>query len=246
MDVVLGDRIEDLVGGGKAEGRRLAPPFGQKVIEEPRVPAHDPHAAAGAFRMAENIGHAEDLRAGKVRRQRRRFEPVAHVVEVGVPPRCLDPVLVLGRPEQQLVIDDRVVPRIHQPIDRFHLLPGRVRLCRPAHLLDALAVLFVDDDVLGLHVRHVVALFAEIVEGLLLHRLQVMDDVGQLELDVLEDLDEVLPPDPFVDQLVLFQDVEVDARVARADAVDLGRGTGRSATAASAGAAHRSRAAAAP
>ena len=100
-------------------------------------------------------------------------------------------------------------------------------------LLDAVAVVLLDDDVLGLHVRHVVAFFAQVVEGLLLHGLQMMDDVGQLDLDVLEDLDQVLAPDPFVDQLVLFQDVEVDAGMARVDAVDLGHGTGRSARAAS-------------
>jgi hypothetical protein len=63
MNVVLGDRVEHLVVIRQAQGRRLAPSFRKEIIEEARVPSHDPHAAARAFRAAEDIWHAEDLRA---------------------------------------------------------------------------------------------------------------------------------------------------------------------------------------
>ena len=117
VDVVLGHGVVDLVRPGQAEGRRLAPALGQEVVEEPRVPAHDPHAAAGALGVAADVGHAEDLRARQVRRQRRGIQAVPHVVEVGVPAGRLHLVLVLGRAEQQLVVDDGVVAALKQPVD---------------------------------------------------------------------------------------------------------------------------------
>ena len=131
-----------------------------------------------------------------------------------MPPRSLDPVLVLRRPEEQLIIDDRVFPDIQQMVDHVRLLPRRIGIPASACLLDALTVIFIEDHVLGLHVRHVVPFYAQVFEGLLLHGLQVMNDVGDLELDVLEELDEVLAPDPFINELVLFQNIEVDARMA--------------------------------
>jgi hypothetical protein len=171
--------------------------------------------------VAGDVGHAEDLGAREVLREGRRLEPVADVIQVGVAPRRLDPVLVLGRAEQQLVVDHGIVSAVQQPVKGVHLLLCRLGAPVPACLFDAFAVVLMDNDVLRLHVGHVVAFFAQVVEGLLLHRLQMVHDVGELELDVFEDLDEVLAADPFVHELVLLQDVEIDAGMARADAVDL-------------------------
>ena len=71
---------------------------------------------------------------------------------------------------------------------------------------------------LRLHVRHVIAFFAQILERFFLHRLQVMNNIRGLELEMRKDLDEVLAPDPFIDQLILFQDVDVNAWMTRVDA----------------------------
>ncbi len=125
MDVVLGYRVEHLVRIGQAQGGGLPPALGEEVIEQARVPSHDPHPAAGAFRVAEDVRHLEDLRAAQVRGQGRGRKPVPHVVQVGMAPRCLDPVLVLGRPEEQFIVDHRVLSRVQELVDHVHLLLRR-------------------------------------------------------------------------------------------------------------------------
>jgi len=139
-----------------------------------------------------------------------------------MPPRRLDLVLMLRRPEEQLIVDHGVLAHLQQVIDQVHLLRSRACIPVPAQPFDAAAIVLRDDNVLRLHIRHKVSLDSEVVEGLLLHRLEMMHEIGHLDLDMLKDLNEVLSPDPFVHELVLFQDVEINAGVARLDAVDLG------------------------
>ena len=93
MDLVLGHGIIHLVVLRKFPGVRLAPPFGQEIVEEPRIAAHDPERARPCFRMANDIGHARVSRPQQGGRQFGGGETVALVVEIRVAARPVAPLL---------------------------------------------------------------------------------------------------------------------------------------------------------
>ena len=74
---------------------------------------------------------------------------------------------------------------------------------------------------LRLHISHQVSLFVNVAVGLGIDRLQVFDQLIMVYIYMLEYFLEVLAFYPFIDELVLFQDVQVNARMPGCYAVHL-------------------------
>ena len=110
VDAVLGAGVVGLVGLGEFDGLG-SPAFGEEVVEEFGVGADDPESAAGGFGSAVDVIDAEDVdgfeMSGELG-QGRRFEAVAHHVEVGGSSGGTDGVFVVGGSGEEFVIDERV------------------------------------------------------------------------------------------------------------------------------------------
>jgi hypothetical protein len=221
VDMIFGEGVIDFVIIGEFPGGSFAPAFGEEIVEEARVAADDPELTAGAFGVAMDVRDIEDFDLFEVRRHFGGDESVALVIEVGMASDIADFFFEVGGTEEEFVVDEGVTALLDEGEEGVSLLDGQADI---GGLADLVEIVCGHDDMGGFHVGDDVTFGLEIVDGEVGDGGEALVEGLIVEPGEFESFDDVLAVDPGVDEFVLSEDVEVDAGVAGADAIDFGLG----------------------